>query len=152
MGKVGASLELPHPPDRVFRVATRVADMPRWLPEVVSAELLDPTLEVGSRVRLKLGPAVGGLEVTGAVRQLRAPSILVIGGAGGPVSVEVRARLDPTPREGTRIALEIRLSASPMLGFIAREAERRINAELAPSLERLRTLVNEEPAEGGQAG
>jgi uncharacterized protein YndB with AHSA1/START domain len=152
MGKVGASLELSHPPERVFRVATRVDDMPRWLPEVVSAELLDGTLEVGSRVRLKLGPAVGGLEVTGAVKQLRAPSILVIAGSGGPLAIEVRTRLDPTPAGGTRIALEIHLSASPMLGFVAREAERRINAELSPSLERFRALVNQEPAEAAQAG
>jgi hypothetical protein len=38
------------------------------------------------------------------------------------------------------------IGAPPLLGFIGREAERRINAELPASLERLRTLVEAEPA------
>ena len=47
MGKVSASLQLPYPAETVYRVATRIEDLPRWLPEVVAAELLDPTLAVG---------------------------------------------------------------------------------------------------------
>jgi hypothetical protein len=46
----------------------------------------------------------------------------------------------------TRIVLEIEVGAPPLMGFIAREAERRINAELAPSLERLRALIEAETA------
>jgi uncharacterized protein YndB with AHSA1/START domain len=148
MGRVGASLELPYPPERVFAVATRVEDLPRWLPEVEDATLLDAPLATGSRVRLKLSSAAAGTEVTGTVRQLRAPSMLVIAGSGGPLAVEVRTRLDPVGEDGasTRIALEIDLSTSPLLGFIAREAERRINAELPASLARFRALVEAGPA------
>ena len=146
MGRVGASIELPYPRDRVFRVATRIEDLPRWLPEVVDATLLDPTLEGGSRIRLKLSPAVGGVEIVGTVRQLRAPSILAIGGTGGPLSVEVRTRLDPVGESSTRIALEVDLSAPLLLGFVMREAERRINAELPASLQRFRALLDAEPA------
>ena len=146
MGRISASLELPYPPEQVFTVATRVSDLPKWLPEVVDAELLDERLAVGSRIRLRLGAAVGGLEVTGSVKQLRGPSILVISGSGGPLAVEVRTRLDPTPKGTTRISLEIDLATSPVLGFIAREAERRINAELAPSLARFRALMDAEAA------
>ena len=54
MGRVGASLELPFPAAPVFRVATRIEDLPKWLPEVVAATLLDAPLAPGSRVRLKL--------------------------------------------------------------------------------------------------
>ncbi len=146
MGRVSASLELPYPPDRVYRVATRIEDLPRWLPEVVDATLLDASLAPGSRVRLKLSGAAAGAEVVGTVRQLRAPSTLVIGGSGGPLNVEVRTRLDPVGEAATRIALEIDLSAPPLLGFITREAERRINAELPAALQRFRTLVESEPA------
>lgn len=146
MGRVGASLQLPYAADRVFAAATRIEDLPRWLPEVVAAELRDPTLAVGSRVWLKLGPAGGGAEVLGTVKQLRAPVILAIGGSGGPLTVEVRTRLDAISAEITRIALEIDLSTSPLLGFIAREAERRINAELPASLERFRALLAAETA------
>jgi uncharacterized protein YndB with AHSA1/START domain len=148
MGRIGASLELPYSAERVFAVATRVDDLPRWLPEVVSASLQDPPLATGSRVRLKLSGAAAGAEVTGTVRQFRPPSMLVIAGSGGPLSVEVRTRLDPVGDEGgsTRIALEIDLSTSPLLGFIAREAERRINAELPAALQRFRDLVEAEPA------
>jgi uncharacterized protein YndB with AHSA1/START domain len=147
MGRVGASLELPYPAERVFTVATRVDDLPRWLPEVVSASVVDPPLSQGSRVRMKLSGAAGGVDVTGTVRQLRPPSIVVIAGSGGPLSVEVRTRLDPAGDAGTatRIALEIDLSTSPLLGFVAREAERRINAQLPAALERFRALVEEEP-------
>jgi hypothetical protein len=60
--------------------------------------------------------------------------------------VEVRARLDPVGDAATRIALEIDVSSSPLLGFLAREAERRINAELPAALERFRALVEAEPA------
>jgi uncharacterized protein YndB with AHSA1/START domain len=146
MGRVGASLEIPYPPEPVFRVATRIEDLPRWLPEVVSATLLDAPLAMGSRVRLKLSSAAAGTEVVGTVRQLRSPSILVIGGSGGPLTVEVRVRLDPVGQKATRIALEIDLSTSPLFGFVAREAERRINAELHASLERFRALVAAEVA------
>ena len=131
----------------MFRVATRIEDLPKWLPEVVSATLLDTPLMTGSRVRLKLSPAAAGTEVTGTVRQLRSPSILVIGGSGGPLAVEVRARLDPVGDASTRVALEIDLTTSPLFGFIAREAERRINAELPASLERFRALVEADLAE-----
>jgi carbon monoxide dehydrogenase subunit G len=145
MGRVSASLELPHPPDRVFDMATRIADLPRWLPEVSEAELLDPVLETGSRVRLKLSAAAAGVEVMGTVRQLRKPSILAIGGSGGPLTIEVRTRLQPVGDTATRISLEIVLSAPPLLGFVAREAERRINAELPAALERFRALMAAEP-------
>jgi uncharacterized protein YndB with AHSA1/START domain len=148
MGRVSASIELPYPADRVFAVATRIDDLPRWLPEVQMASLLDPPLATGSRVRLRLTSAAAGAEVTGTVRQLRPPSIMVIAGSGGPLAVEVRTRLDPVGDGGgsTRIALEIDLSTSPLLGFIAREAERRINAELPASLERFRALLEAESA------
>ncbi len=145
MGRVGASLELPHPPERVFDVATRIEDLPRWLPEVIEAELIDAPLAPGSRVRLKLSAAAAGVEVTGTVRQLRAPSILAIGGSGGPLTVEVRTRLQAVGEGSTRISLEIDLTASPLLGFVAREAERRINAELPASLQRFRVLLEADP-------
>ncbi len=146
MGRVSASLELPYPPDRVFAVATRIEDLPRWLPQITEAELLDVPLASGSRVRLKLSAAAAGVEVMGTVRQMRSPSILAIGGSGGPLTVEVRTRLQPVGTTATRISLEIDLSAPPLLGFVAREAERRINAELGAALERFRTLVAAEPA------
>ncbi len=127
-------------------MASRIDDLPKWLPEVVSATLLDAPLAPGSRVRLKLSAVAAGTEVVGTVRQLRPPSLFVIGGSGGPLGVEVRARLDPVGEDATRIALEIDLSTSPLLGFVAREAERRINAELPAALERFRALVEAEPA------
>jgi uncharacterized protein YndB with AHSA1/START domain len=145
MGRVSASIELPHSPERVFRVATRIEDLPRWLPEVVEAELLDPALTQGSHVRLRMSPTVAGIEILGTVRQVRAPSVLAIGGTGGPLTIEVRTRLVPVGESSTRIALEVDLSASPLLGFVAREAERRINAELPASLERFRSLLDAEP-------
>ena len=57
MGRVGASLEIPYPPEAAFAVATRIEDLPQWLPEVVSATLLDSPLSPGSRIRLKLSSA-----------------------------------------------------------------------------------------------
>jgi uncharacterized protein YndB with AHSA1/START domain len=146
MGRVGASLELPYPPDRVFRVATRIEDLPRWLPEVVEATLLDAPLAAGSRVRLRLGAAAAGAEVEGAVRELHPPSLLSIAGSGGPLKIEVRTRLSHVGAGSTRIALEIHVTTSPMLGFIGREAERRINAGLPGALERFRALVEADGA------
>jgi hypothetical protein len=144
MGRVGASLQIPFAAETVFAVATRVEDLPRWLPEVVDANLIDPVLTVGSRIRLKMGAAAAGTELIGTVKQFRAPTILAIGGSAGPLTIDVRTRLDPVAPEATRIVLEVEISASPLLGFIAREAERRINAELMGSLERLRTLITAE--------
>ena len=153
MGRVGASLEIPYPPEPVFRVATRIEDLPKWLPEVVAAQRLDPApLASGSRVRLKLSAAAAGVEFVGTVRQLREPSLLVIGGSGGPLSVEVRTRLEAVGEAATRIALEVDLSASPLLGFVAREAERRINAELPASLERFRALLDAEAGAAAPSG
>ncbi|MEO5964171.1 MAG: SRPBCC family protein [Candidatus Limnocylindrales bacterium] len=147
MGRVGASLQIPYPADDVFRVATRVEDMPRWLPDVQAAELLDPVFTVGSRVRLKMGASAAGTELIGTVRQMRAPTILAIGGSAGPLTVEVRTRLDAVSPTATRMVLEIEVGASPLLGFVAREAERRINAELPAALERFKSLMAAEAAE-----
>jgi hypothetical protein len=146
MGRVSASLQLPYPVERVFAVATRIGDLPTWLPEVTAAELLDPELRVGSRVRLRMGPAAGNAEIIGTVKQYRPPSILAIGGLAGPLTIDVRTRLEGVSASVTRIVLEIEVGAPPLMGFIAREAERRINAELAGALERLRALIEAEPA------
>ena len=146
MGRVSASLQLPYPVETVFVVATRIGDLPRWLPEVVAAELLDAELTVGSRVRLRMGSAAGNSEVVGTVKQYRPPNILAIGGSAGPLSIDVRTRLEGVSETVTRIVLEIEVHAPPLLGFVAREAERRINAELAGSLERLRGLIEAETA------
>ena len=145
MGTITAAVELPYPIKDVFRVATRIPDLPRWLPEVVAAELLDPTLRAGSRVRLKLGPATGGAEITGTVSELTEPSKLVIAGSGGPLQVQVRTRLESLGDASTRITLELDLSTPPFLGFIAKEAERRIQAELPASMARFRALMDDEP-------
>ena len=146
MGRVAASLELPIPLETVFRVATRIDDLPKWLPEVAGAELLDPTLAPGSRVRLRMGPGAGGVEVLGTVRDIRAPSLLVIAGAAGPLSLEVRTRLEANGPGASRVSLEITIGTPPMLGFIGREAERRISAELPGALQRFRALAEAEPA------
>jgi uncharacterized protein YndB with AHSA1/START domain len=146
MGRVTTTVELPYPIADVFRVATRIADLPRWLPEVVAAELLDPRLEVGSRVRLKLGPATGGAEITGTVTELLAPTVLAIAGSGGPLRVTVGTQLAALGDATTRITLELDLGASPFLGFIVKEAERRIGAELPGAMERFRALLDAEPA------
>ncbi len=110
MGQMSAALELPYPADRVCRVATRVPDIPRWLPEVVDAELLDPDLAVGSRIQLQLGPGAAGAEITGTVIELRPPEQLSISGAGGPLTVKVRVHLDAEGPSLTRISLEIDLA------------------------------------------
>lgn len=144
MGTITTTVELPYPTETVFRVATRIGDLPRWLPEVVEAELVDPSLRVGSRVRLKLGPATGSAEITGTVKELEDPSTLVIGGSGGPLRVEVRVQLTALADTATRITLKLDLSAPPFLGFIVKEAERRIDAELPAAMERFRALMDAE--------
>lgn len=140
MGKVGASLELPYPAAQVFAMACRVEVLPQWFPEVAEAELLDAPLRAGSRIRLRLGPGGGGTEVTGAVRELHAPSLMAIAGSGGPLRIEVRTTLTPAP-SGCRVATEVQVAAPPLMGFIGREAERRIATELPAALERLRALI-----------
>jgi uncharacterized protein YndB with AHSA1/START domain len=145
MGRVAATLDVPEPPARVWAAATRVDDLPRWLPEVSAAELLDPPLAVGSRVRLHLSPALSGTVIVGTVQALEAPSLMAIAGSGGPLRVEVRTRLTPVGA-GTSVALEIDVAASPLLGFIVREAERRIGAELPGALQRFRALLAAEAA------
>ncbi len=145
MGTITTAVELPYPAGDVFRVATRIPDLPRWLPEVVEAELLDPGLRAGSRVRLRLGPATGGAEITGTVKEFREPVSLVIAGSGGPLKVDVRVLLAALDAGTTRITLELDLSAPPFLGFIVKEAERRIGTELPGAMERFRALMDAEP-------
>lgn len=145
MGTITAAVELPYPVSDVFRVATRIPDLPRWLPEVVEAKLLDPELRVGSRVRLRMGPAAAGAEITGTVTEFREPSTLALAGSGGPLGVKVRVRLAALGDASTRITLELALSAPPFLGFIVKEAGRRIDAELPGAMERFRALMDEQP-------
>ena len=146
MGRIAASLDLPYPAERVFRAATRVADLPRWMPEVVEAELLDPVLATGARVRLKLSAAAAGAEVLGTVSTLEPPHRLVIAGSGGPIGVTVGVTLRETAPGATRADLQVDLETPPFLGFVTREAERRIEAGLPEALVRLRALIDAEPA------
>jgi uncharacterized protein YndB with AHSA1/START domain len=146
MGRVTAAIDLPYPAERIWRVATRVEDLPRWLPEVVSAELLDPDLAVGSRILLRMGPGTGNAEITGTVSALEPPRRFEISGRGGPLGVEVWTTLKAAGPDATRVSLEVAVSTPPFLGSIAKEAERRIDAELPASLERFRALMDAEPA------
>ncbi len=144
MTRVAASVELSHPVDRVFRVATRIPDLPRWLPEVVEAQLLDPELAAGSRIRLRMGQATGGLVILGTARAFRPPELLEITGKGGPVGFDVRVQLAAKTADSTRISLEVTVSTPPFLGFIGKEAERRIGEALPASLARFRALLDAE--------
>ncbi len=146
MGRIAASAALPYPPDRVWRVATRVSDLPKWMPEVVDADLLDPALAVGSRARLRLSQAAAGAEIVATVSELAAPNRLVMTGSGGPLSVAVRVSLAATASAGTDARVEVDLQTPPFLGFIAKEVERRLQAGLPESLQRLRALIEAEPA------
>jgi len=152
MGRVTSTIDLPYPADVVFRVATRVPDMPRWMPEVVDAELLDPTLVQGSRIRLRLGPGTGNAELTGTVKRVQPPTLLEIGGSGGPLTVTVRTVLAAQGPATTRATVELEIKTPALLGFIAREAERRVQAELPAALERLRALLDAEPDAAPAAG
>lgn len=146
MTRIAHTVELPFPVERVFRVATRVPDMPRWLPEVTGAELLDAELAPGARIRLHMGPGAANAVLTGSVKALRAPDLVEITGSGGPVGVTVRVLLTPVGDARTRASLEVEVSTPPFLGFVAREAERRIATELPPSMARFEELVRAEPA------
>ena len=153
MGRISASVALPYPPDLVFRVATRIEDLPRWMPEVVSAELLDPPLALGSRVRLRLSAAAAGYLVTVTVRELVPGARLVMKGSGGPLGVAVGVALHEAPPKGagadgtgTEATVELDLETPPFLGFLAREAEERLSAGLPGALDRLRVLIEAEPA------
>jgi uncharacterized protein YndB with AHSA1/START domain len=145
VGRISASVALPYPPELVFRVATRIEDLPRWMPEVVSADLLDPTLAVGSRARLRLSSAAAGAEVVAAVSQLTPPTRLVMNGSGGPLGVMVSVSLRATATGGTEATVDVELTTPPLLGFVAREAERTLDAGLPGALERLRSLIEAEP-------
>jgi uncharacterized protein YndB with AHSA1/START domain len=148
MGRVTSTIDLPYPVDLVYRVATRVDDLPRWMPEVAAAELLDPALAPGSRIRLRLGPGTGNAEITGTVRRVQPPNLLEIGGHGGPLTVTVRTVLAAQGPSATRATVELELGTPPFLGFIAKEAERRIQGELPAALARLQALLAAEPAGG----
>jgi len=146
MGRIAASLSLPYPAARVWTVATRISDLPKWMPEVVDARLLDPQLAVGARAWLKLSAAAAGAEVTGTVRVLDVPQRLEIAGSGGPIGVVVRVTLRDSAPDATEATVQVELETPPFLGFIANEAERKIQAGLPGSLERLRALIEAEPA------
>lgn len=146
MGHIAASLDLPCPVDRVFAVAMRVEDLPRWMPEVVAAELLDPVMAPGARVRLRLSAAAAGAEVLGTVVTMEPPHRLAIAGAGGPIGVRVLVELRETAPGYTHADLSVELDTPPFLGFVTREAERRIEAGLPDALAHLRALIEAEPA------
>ena len=146
MSRIHASVVLPYPPDLVFRVATRIEDLPKWMPEVMAAELLDPPLALGSRARLRLSPAAANAEVTASVSELTPPERLVMSGSGGPLGVTVAVVLRESNAGGTDARVEVNLSTPPFLGFIAREVEGRLQAGLPSALVRLRALIEAEPA------
>jgi len=146
MGRISASVALPYPPERVWRVATRIEDLPRWMPEVVAAELLDTPLAVGSRVKLRLSAAAANAEVAASVSQLAPPTRLVMTGSGGPLGVAVHVTLRETADAGTEATVEVNIDTPPFLGFIAREVERKLESGLPASLEKLRALIEAERA------
>lgn len=144
MGRIGATVVLPYPPELVFRVATRIEDLPRWMPEVAGAELLDAPLAIDSRAKLRLSAAAAGAEVAAKVTELEPGRRLVMKGSGGPLGVEVRVDLHETAL-GTEATVTVKIATPPFLGFIANEVERRLDAGLPGALERLGALIEAEP-------
>jgi uncharacterized protein YndB with AHSA1/START domain len=145
MGRVTSTIDLAYPVDLVYRVATRVPDMPRWMPEVAGAQLLDPTLGAGSRILLRLGPGTGNAEITGTVKRIQPPTLLELAGSGGPLTIKVRVLLAAQGPSATRATVELDVGTPPLLGFIGKEVERRVQAELPAALERLEALLEAEP-------
>ena len=145
MGRVTSTIDLAYPVDLVYRVATRVPDMPRWMPEVAGAQLLDPTLAPGSRILLRLGPGTGNAEITGTVTRIEPPTLLELAGSGGPLTIKVRVALAEQGSTATRATVELEVGTPPLLGFIRKEVERRVQAELPAALQRLQALLAAEP-------
>jgi uncharacterized protein YndB with AHSA1/START domain len=152
MGRVTSTIDLAYPVDLVYRVATRVPDMPRWMPEVAGAQLLDPTLAAGSRILLRLGPGTGNAEITGTVRRFQPPTLLELAGSGGPLTIKVRVVLAAQGPSGARATVELEVGTPPLLGFIGKEVERRLQAELPAALDRLEALLAAEPEAEPAAG
>ena len=148
MGRVTSTIDLAYPVELVYRVATRVSDMPRWMPEVVGADLLGPELVRGSRIRLRLGPGTGNAEIVGTVTDVQPPTRLEIQGSGGPLTIKVRVELAAQGPMSTRATIALAVGTPPLLGFIAREVEKRVQAELPSSLARLEALLAAEAQAG----
>ena len=146
MGRISSSVLLPYPAARVWAVATSISDLPKWMPEVVDARLLDPTLVAGARAWLKLSAGAAGAEVSGTIRVLDVPHRLEFAGSGGPIGVTVKVTLREDAPGATSASVEIQLDTPPFLGFIANEAEHRMQAGLPEALERLRALIEAKPA------
>jgi uncharacterized protein YndB with AHSA1/START domain len=144
MGRIAATASLPYPPERVWRAAIRIEDLPGWMPEVIAAELLDAPLAIGSRVRLRLSAAAAGAEVTASVSRLAPATELVMTGSGGPLGVTVGVSLRETADAGTEATVEVDLETPPFLGFIAREVEQRLQAGLPGALQKLRAMIETE--------
>ena len=137
-------LQIPYPPEPVFPWPRASRICPDGSQEVVRRPC---------SIRRSLGPrapqavSAAGAEFVGTVR--RSPLGAGNRGSGGPRGSRC-ARLDPSARMRPD-PLEIDLSTSPLFGFIAREAERRINAELPASLDVRAMLEAEEGAPSPQA-
>ena len=121
---------------RSRRVST---SCPPGCPRSSRRRLLDSPLSPGSRVRLKLSSAAAGTEVVGTVRQLRPPSVFVIGGSGwpadgrGPGSLRPGRRVvdAPRPRDRADDVADVRVHRAR-----GRAADQRRDPGLAPALPR----------------
>ena len=148
MGRVTAAIDLPFPADSCSASPRASRTCRAGCPRSWRRSCSTRRSREGSRIRLRLGPGDGQ---RGDHRD-RASSCREPERARDRRDRRAARRHGPDDarrRRGRRrrgSSLELEISTPPFLGFIAKEAERRINAELPASLERFRALLEAEPA------
>ena len=151
-----ASAEIPAPALLVFRILSDPERLPDWNTSVVQARRVEPEVPVGLGSRAVFRGRLMGqtLESETEVVAHEPPRVFATRGVRGP-RLETVFRLESVAY-GTRLVVEIRGEVPG--GALGRKlAERFLRSELAASLQRLRTLCEQqartaaeaEPVQGG---
>jgi carbon monoxide dehydrogenase subunit G len=138
-----ATTEIDRPAAMVFPWLVDPAKRLQWVVGLKASEALDDrryreTMEAGGRT----------VEVTSTVARLEAPRAVDVDMSGRGVKARAESRLEE--RDGrTRVTSSLRLELGGLLRFAAPIAERKTQHALERSLQRLKELVEAEPAQLG---
>jgi hypothetical protein len=143
MRRVDASLELPAAPQRAFDFVADLANLPRWLSGIVSAELTSqPPVGIGSTAHVVRDLMGQRLAVDLRVTAFEPGRRLQLASEASGIGVDAILELSPNAAGSlARFSMEIRaqnLFMKPIEGAVAGAA----SSDLATSLDRLRDALS----------
>jgi carbon monoxide dehydrogenase subunit G len=137
--RFATTVEIARPPQDVFAFLTDLSKLPQWQSSLAGAHAEEP-MRVGTRIRERRKFMGRELNTQVEVTTYDPPRRFDLESRGGPLSFEIRHRLQPAG-DGTRLDVEVEFKLGAMAGIAARPLLKPAEREFRSDFERLKRVL-----------